>query len=730
MTFAFPIALTLTALALPIVALYILKVRLRRVPVSTNLFWKQIYDEKPPRALWQNLRHLSSLLLQLLMLLLLVLAIADPYFSWQMLQARRIVVIIDNSASMSATDISPSRFKAAQAEALAIVDGLRFHDEMAVIVANSNPEVLVGMTDHVPTLRDAIDSVHVRDTSTQLKTAIQIGRQLLGQHPHGRIIVLTDGAVDENESNTSSTDSIVEGSSNPAAADHVGAEVVDRRGMQTSPNAIPGGSLISAEFKLFGTDVGNVGITQLQVRRSLIDPLGYEILTSVRNASHNSAKCRLELTLDDIPIDVVPLSLAPEELWTRSFEKTSLAGGRLNARLTMFSLNGVDSNAVESDTAYPDGHRGDVDMLEKDNSAWALLPERKTQNVLVVSSNNLFLQKVFEANPLVEVTARNDFPAAGEWPKDSIIVLHGQVPAVLPDGNVFVVDPTGLCDLWDGNVAMENPIVTDQDAASPLMNHIRLENVVVPEVHRLDFKLPVHSLARTVEGAVIYGEVQRPNGKCLVLSINLDRSDLAFRTAFPILVSNALNWFAGTSGELQPAIESGSVISVPIAKYNEKPDDFRLVSPSGTASRIAVSLGQDFQSSPLNVEELPVKAIESTSESGTVSESAIGGFQTVNVGPLNEIGVWSIVDGRSSNQVSDMDSSSGFQIDDVLAEVAVNLTSDRETDLRPLETIQASNYSGTVIAGWFGRPFWFYLICAALVLTCVEWWLYQRRFIA
>jgi hypothetical protein len=44
MTFASPIALTLIALALPIVALYILKVRLRRVPVSTNLFWKQINE--------------------------------------------------------------------------------------------------------------------------------------------------------------------------------------------------------------------------------------------------------------------------------------------------------------------------------------------------------------------------------------------------------------------------------------------------------------------------------------------------------------------------------------------------------------------------------------------------------------------------------------------------------------------------------------------------------------
>ena len=118
MSFAHPIAFTLAALTLPIVALYILKVRLRRVSVSTNLFWKQIYDEKPPRSVWQNFRHLISLLLQLLLLLVIVLAIADPYFAGQLLQARRLVVVIDNSASMRATDVAPSRLEAAKSAAL------------------------------------------------------------------------------------------------------------------------------------------------------------------------------------------------------------------------------------------------------------------------------------------------------------------------------------------------------------------------------------------------------------------------------------------------------------------------------------------------------------------------------------------------------------------------------------------------------------------------------------
>ena len=199
MSFALPIAFTLAALAVPIVALYVLKVRLRRVAVSTNLFWKQIYDEKPPRSFWQHFRHLLSLLLQLLCLLLIVIAIADPYLSRELLESRRLVLVIDNSASMRATDVAPSRLDAAKAAALEIMDGLRFRDEVAIVLAGSTPEVVVGMSGNTPTLRDAINAIPFSDSPTQLTAAIDLGRQLIGQHPHAQVVVLTDGAVDSME---------------------------------------------------------------------------------------------------------------------------------------------------------------------------------------------------------------------------------------------------------------------------------------------------------------------------------------------------------------------------------------------------------------------------------------------------------------------------------------------------------------------------------------------------
>src|SRR5437764_9301841 len=102
MSLANPTALLWALLAIPVVIFYILKIRLKRVPVSTVIFWRQIFDEKKPRSLWQRLRHLISLLVQIVLLALLVAALTEPFFSWEALNARRVILILDNSASMNA----------------------------------------------------------------------------------------------------------------------------------------------------------------------------------------------------------------------------------------------------------------------------------------------------------------------------------------------------------------------------------------------------------------------------------------------------------------------------------------------------------------------------------------------------------------------------------------------------------------------------------------------------
>lgn len=699
MSFAAPTALLLAALALPIIALYILKVRLRRIPISTNLFWKQVYDEKPPRSLWQNLRHLLSLAAQLLLLLLLVLALTDPYFSWQALQARRLVIVLDSSASMSATDISPSRFEAARSAAHRVLDGLRFRDEVAIVSAGSRPEVVLGMAGHVPTLRRAVDSVQPRDAAASMDAAIELAQQLIGNHPHGQVLVFSDGCAQR--PNATVTTSLAPVAATIAVAtestDAVADEANATDGAATAATQAPDEDTASEPNKqptevihhTFATQASNVGIIQFQARRSLADPIGYEILVSVRNASATAVKGRLELELDGIPVDVIPLNLEPEEVRTRSIEKTSLQGGLLTATLTQLG-------AAESTTDTPPSQNessASINMLPTDDTAWAIVPPRIVQNVLIVTPGNLFLQKVFEANPLVNVSVRNDLPA--EWPADTIVVLHRLIPATMPAGNVLVVDPESDCDLWTAGAMIANPIVTEQDEASPLMTHIRMDNVLLPEARQLEFTSPAHPLAATVTGETVYALMQRPGGSCLVLSVNLETSDLAFRTAFPILITNALSWFAGQPGELQPSLAAGQLtVLETAAQAASAANSVKLSSPSG-------------HSTPLLSQQ---------------------------IGPLNEVGIWTVSESTTTELAATTKSNappnSTEDIDNVvLQQIAVNLANTDETDLRP---VTDTTISGDVaVAGtWLTRPVWFYLTIIATLFCAVEWFLYQRRFLS
>ena len=138
-----------------------------------------------------------------------------------------------------------------------------------------------------------------------------------------------------------------------------------------------------------GSKAGNLALTRFQARRSLLDPVGYQILAEVQNASDEPVEARLELDLAGNIVDVVPIKLGAGARWSHVFEKTSADGGRLTAR-----LNRPDALAV-------------------DNMAVTILPRREVLPVTLVTEGNLFLEKVFEANPLVRLTVVKELPKEG-----------------------------------------------------------------------------------------------------------------------------------------------------------------------------------------------------------------------------------------------------------------------------------------------------------------------------
>src|SRR5229473_5257500 len=159
MSFLSPLALALFALALPLVLLYFLKVRRRERTVPSLLLWAPALRDREASAFFQRLQRDPLLILQILALLALALALARPAVNVMGQGAKRVAIVIDSSASMKATDVSPSRFGQAQRAALGLLGRLGEGAEVMVVEAGVQPKVVVPFTREHDRVSSAIRSM-------------------------------------------------------------------------------------------------------------------------------------------------------------------------------------------------------------------------------------------------------------------------------------------------------------------------------------------------------------------------------------------------------------------------------------------------------------------------------------------------------------------------------------------------------------------------------------------
>src|SRR5204863_2813437 len=98
--------------------MYLLKLRRTEAIVPSTLLWTRLMADVEANAPWQRLRRSLLLLLQLLLVAILALLAARPFLERPAGLAGDVVLVLDTSASMAATDISPNRLEAAKTAAL------------------------------------------------------------------------------------------------------------------------------------------------------------------------------------------------------------------------------------------------------------------------------------------------------------------------------------------------------------------------------------------------------------------------------------------------------------------------------------------------------------------------------------------------------------------------------------------------------------------------------------
>ncbi|MGN6811652.1 MAG: vWA domain-containing protein [Thermomicrobiales bacterium] len=189
-----PLGLALLALAAPIVALYMLRMRRREREVSSTLLWEQALRDVRANAPWQRLRPSLLLVLQLLALLALVAALARPFWLGAPPLGENLVAIVDVSGSMSATDVTPTRLDRAKTEARNLIDNLPSGGQMTIIAAGAGAQVVQPATSNRAALRAALDGLRGQAGATDFAEAFALATPAAERLPDTAVVIISDGA--------------------------------------------------------------------------------------------------------------------------------------------------------------------------------------------------------------------------------------------------------------------------------------------------------------------------------------------------------------------------------------------------------------------------------------------------------------------------------------------------------------------------------------------------------
>jgi hypothetical protein len=499
--------------ALAVAALYLLKLRRRAILVPFAPLWERILRDREATALFSKLKRLLSFLLQLALLGLLVLALGKPLLGQRLLGGRTLVVLVDASASMQATDVWPNRFGAAKDEARRIARGLRSGDRM--LLARMGPDVvsLGPMTNDVPALEREIDSLEVGDAGADFARALRFADDVLRDAPSGEIVVVSDGAL---------------------------GPPVDASGeVRLGPTKL--------DFVPVGRSDRNVAITQFSVRRYPLDKSRYEVMLELDNTGSAPEEIELQLLGDGSLVDVSRLSLAPGERVPRFYPLLSGASRTLEAKI-----------------ARTDGTHDD---LAVDDHAYALLPERHRSKVLVVTEGNTYLEAALLLGEYLDVTdvspaGYETAIARGGW---DAVIFDRVTPAQPVNVSALYLDPAGAGAPVAVGKALAAPSFDKIDRAHPIVRFIALDGVNVAAGHSLVAQSGDRVVGAADDGASpILVAGTRSGAKFVALGFDVRRSDFPLRPAWPLFVLDCLDWFADEDSRYVSSFRTGDVWRIPV----------------------------------------------------------------------------------------------------------------------------------------------------------------------
>ncbi len=549
----------LSAVPLAIVLLYFLKLRRTRQRVPSTYLWRRTIEDQHVNSLWQRLRSSLLLLLQMLLVALAMLALLRPGFRGSELIGNRFIFLIDTSASMSATDVRPTRLAEAQRRAGELVEQMADGDQAMIISFSDVARVEQSFTDNRRELERQLSLIRPTNRATVLGDALSVAAGLASSQRASQ----TDDASDDEPATVY------------ILSDGRFPDVGETPLTNLTPIFVPIGDPAAANIAIaaFGSQSGDVQETT-------------QIFARLDNFSPQALSVDVELRRDDALLDNKVVDLEPQRSGGVVFEPNDWRGGAMELRIR------------------PGG------SLALDDRAWTAIDPPRPANVLVVTPGNDALSLALNtdrARKLADVEIAQpefldtkdyqDKAAAGHY---RLVIYDQCQPRQMPRANTLFIGRLPPSEPWSGEGRILAPQIVDADSAHPLMQLVELGNVKFAEALNMkppsgstvlvsSDKGPLLAIAPrdSFEDAVLTGEIvgRSEAGQ------QYANSDWPLRLSFPVFFLNALAYFGGVESA-SPGVRPGQPVTLRASGLAES---LTVHSPNGMATVIRRGPGEPFR---------------------------------------------------------------------------------------------------------------------------------------
>ncbi len=429
--------------------------------MPSTILWRRSLEDMHVNSLFQRLRRNLLLFLQILAVLLAMLALAGPRMRGSSGQGQRFVLLIDNSASMSATDVTPTRLAEAKKAAKKVVSEMDADDLAMVITFADSAKVESNYTSDRRALLRRIESIEPSQARTSLREGLQVAAGLANpskQIGEGvvassvvtpKLFIYTDGGFPD-----------VEGFSLGNLEPEV--VVIGPPIPPYTPPANPGETR-----RVVANPSDNVGIMTLQTRRDEDKPDLYQLFGRVHNFRGEEVATEAQLyrveagkpAAEGKLIDAIALTIGPRGEQSFKFDLPETGLTAFEVRLTV------------------------KDALELDNRAFTVVGTTRKAQVLVLTEGNRYLTDTLKTPSAVErADVKIMTPEEAKKPevvrdlkggRFDLVIFDGVKPETPPQANAlyFGVFPPGPAYAKAKDVAQ--PVILDCDIAHPIMQYVR-----------------------------------------------------------------------------------------------------------------------------------------------------------------------------------------------------------------------------------------------------------------